>query len=1462
MRKLLKFLTIFFIVIAGMAYLTGTGGEVTRADICLGPDIVTIDVSSQESGVTLLDQDRDGLTVRMDVGSIHFVPVSTREGSFILPRIDGFSRSFAVGDPTLPVASKLISIPFDCKLKTKVLDSTTQDIDLAAYGLTDPFMPVQPPLSKSDHPGSVAFIRNHDVYNGGGKYALPLVSAEVLGTMRALHLGKIAISPVEYYPAGNRITVYTSVTVRIEYKNPNWTKTDNIKKNYSSPFFDAVNKQILNYESEPVRADLVKYPIKYAIVSDRMFESQLQPFIQWKTKKGFNVVVGYTDTIGSSTSAIKTWLQNLYNAGTSQDPAPSFVLFVGDAQQIPAWSGSAGSHITDLRYCEFTGDNFPEIYYGRFSAQNTTLLQPQIDKTLEYEQYTMPDPGYLGEVTLVSGVDSSYADPYGNGQINYGTTYYFNTAHGISPNVWLYPASDGSGVPAAVRQTISDGVGLFNYTAHCSHTGPQDPSFTTTDIDSLTNAHKYLLGIGNCCLSNTFGTDYSTPCFGEKWLQTANKGGIGWIGGSNSTYWDEDYWWGVGNGPIVGSGPTYAQTGIGAYDGVFHDHGEPVTLHYTTNGAIIFAGNTAVTEAGSSRTQYYWEIYHLMGDPSVMTYMGVPTNNNVSHPSSITTDATSVTVQANPGSYVGISRDAVLYGAGYIGDTGSATISLTPFGSTGSADIVVTCQFKIPYISTISVTTGTTPPTADFVGSPTSGMVPLTVNFTNLSTGAASLSWDFGDSGTSTQQNPSHTYTSPGTYTVSLTATNAYGSDTETKTDYITVWALQPPVADFTASATTVYESQSVTFTDASTNSPTSWSWTFEGGTPSTSTAQNPTVTYSSAGTYNVSLTAANAAGSDSETKTDYITVQVQPLNYCTSQGNNWSYEYIGNVTVDSFSNNSGASGYTDFTGLTVNLTAGDTVDVSLTPVFPSSTYTEYWKIWIDYNIDGDFEDTGEEVFSGSGNSTVTGSFTVSSSASGLTRMRVSMKWNAAPTSCETFSYGEVEDYTADIGGGTGEPPVANFSASATTITEGQTVTFTDLSTNTPTSWSWTFNGGTPSSSTAQNPSVTYYTAGVYPVELTATNAYGSDTETKVNYITVNTAPAPVANFTASATTINVGQSVTFTDQSTNNPTSWSWSFEGGTPSSSTTQNPTITYNTAGTFDVTLTASNSAGSDAELKTDYITVNPVSADEIAEGVDNTSLTFTHSGNANWSKVTDVYYYGGDSARSGTITHNQSSTIETSVSVGSTQAVKFYWKVSSEASYDYLRFYIDGVEKTKIAGTVDWTQASYNIAAGTHTLKWSYTKDYSVSTGSDCGWVDKLEITAPAADPIAEAVDYPSLAFSLSGNANWFSQTSTTYYGGDAAQSGDIGNNQTSTMETTISGKTSVKFYWRVSSESNYDYLRFYIDGVEQNRISGTVSWTQRSYTVSSGSHTLKWSFTKDGSVSSGSDCGWVDKLELQ
>ena len=191
-----------------------------------------------------------------------------------------------------------------------------------------------------------------------------------------------------------------------------------------------------------------------------------------------------------------------------------------------------------------------------------------------------------------------------------------------------------------------------------------------------------------------------------------------------------------------------------------------------------------------------------------------------------------------------------------------------------------------------------------------------------------------------------------------------------------------------------------------------------------------------------------------------------------------------------------------------------------------------------------------------------------------------------------------------DIYGSPGEacgadPLVADFEGVPTTIDMGGSVDFTDLSDGNPTAWSWTFEGGTPGTSSVQNPqNIVYDAEGTYDVTLTITRGGDSDTETKVGYITVNNpAEPPVADFEADVTTIFVGQSVLFTDQSTNNPTDYSWTFEGGTPGSSSIQNPSVTYNTAGTYDVTLYVENSAGNDELTKTDYITVLPATVGDI-------------------------------------------------------------------------------------------------------------------------------------------------------------------------------------------------------------------------------------------------------------------------
>jgi len=353
--------------------------------------------------------------------------------------------------------------------------------------------------------------------------------------------------------------------------------------------------------------------------------------------------------------------------------------------------------------------------------------------------------------------------------------------------------------------------------------------------------------------------------------------------------------------------------------------------------------------------------------------------------------------------------------------------------------------------------------------------------------------------------------------------------------------------ANFTASPTTVTVGGTVNFTSTSTGSPTSHSWSFPGGTPTSSSAVNPSIVYNTAGTYNVTLTVSNGSTSDTETKTAYITVNPQgsgvslDFEACTDfqldgftpwttydgdgsatyGANDFDYTnegYTGSfLAFNSTSTTPEATGWEAHGGVRCGICFAATTppnnDWLISPQATMQTGGSF-SFWAKSITDQYGLERFKVLVSTTNNST--SSFTAISTG---TYVQASTTWTQYTYSLAAYSgqniyvaiqcvsndaFGfMIDDIVLNTGTAAGTAPVANFSGTPTTVVAGNTVAFTDLSTNSPTSRAWSFPGGTPTSSSATNPTITYNTPGTYNVSLTVTNAYGNDSEVKNGYITV-----------------------------------------------------------------------------------------------------------------------------------------------------------------------------------------------------------------------------------------------------------------------------------------------------------------------------------------------------------------------
>ena len=722
--------------------------------------ILWMGVSNAQQNYTVRTSDYESIRLTMvapvpTVGTVSYMDVE-----YNVLQMPGFAESMTVGEPSLPMFGHMLEIPLCDGVTVKTENARYDTIDGATLGLTTKIMPAQRPRTKSDN-SPLTLSMNRVTYESNALYSEELVTVKTIGVARNQNLAVLHFAPVQYNPVTNQVVVCRSVDVTVSYVGADQEATEAMQELHYSPAFAAAATMNTLPRKD---AAYTGAPIRMLVVAGSTFSgnTNLTNYINWKKRKGYKIDVVYTSdaSVGTTTTTIAAYIKSQYTNATTDNPAPTFVLLVGDATSsvssnstptgalIPAFStqlgtsgimsGNTNEHPTDLYYFTWTdGDNLPDCYYGRFSARTATDLQNIIEKTLTYEQYTFTDPSYLNTVAMVAGVDQGssndngykFADPthdyaitnYINGDSPYpfDYVYYWKNKYASYPtatNLQTVTTSGGSSCTqsANVRSRYNSGCGWINYSAHGDTNMWYCPELTSTQVGSMTNTGKYGVMIGNCCLTNTFTRP---SCFGETLLRKANAGAVAYIGGSDYTYWYQDLYWGVGyrstvasEGTGVGMDMSVNTSYPGAYDLMCHTSGEAQSTWHTSLGAMIAAGNNAVETSGSSGNynypKYYWEIYHLMGDPSVTPWLTVPDDMTINVASSITSGTTSLEVTAVPYAYVAMTTGNSEYNfvaAAFANASGVATLTLPSDLAVGTYEVTASAQQYKTGFATVSV---------------------------------------------------------------------------------------------------------------------------------------------------------------------------------------------------------------------------------------------------------------------------------------------------------------------------------------------------------------------------------------------------------------------------------------------------------------------------------------------------------------------------------------------------------------------------------------------------------------------------------------------------------------------------------------------------------------------------------------------------------------------------------------
>ena len=637
---------------------------------------------------TLVASSENQITVNMQVPGFYTFEVTTPRGEANIISVPRTVSTAAAGEPNLP----MIAVP------AIIGDQQHYSIRLIDAQYTD--FPIEVAPSKGDFPRSV---NPDDVpYTYGEAYSTDaFFPAQNVGLynpyiLRDFRGQNMVFYPFAYNPVTHTLRVYYNMTVEM-YSDGQLG--ENTLSRHSSevrmdPEFGALyQNHFINYSEGLSKYNAVDETGELLIICHDAFMDAMQPFVNWKKQIGRPVTMVGTSVTGFTSDAVKSYIQSQYNT----NPNISHILLVGDNAQVQSYFTAAGGYSgrTDQFFGQLVGnDYYNDVIVGRFSAENADHVTTQVNKVIHYERDINATDTWLSTGQGVSKNEGAGSGHFGEADYQHidfirDTLLHYNytNIHRDYQNVTGITSS-----AAIISQHINEGVSIINYCNHGSPTSWGVFSYSNSHVNALTNDNKLPFVWSVAC--NNGQLDYSQPCFAEAWMRATNNttgaptGAIGGMFSYISQPWQP---------------PMYGQDEM---NNVLTEH----RSIKRTLGGISTDGNMKILDQYNSNGQGLatYQFWLLFGDPTLTVRNMTPANMNVTHAPSMSTAATSFTVNATngEGALATLTRNNEIMGSATIVN-GTCNITFTAPGTTGTATLTVFGYNKITYIATIDITGGT-----------------------------------------------------------------------------------------------------------------------------------------------------------------------------------------------------------------------------------------------------------------------------------------------------------------------------------------------------------------------------------------------------------------------------------------------------------------------------------------------------------------------------------------------------------------------------------------------------------------------------------------------------------------------------------------------------------------------------------------------------------------------------------